>query len=357
MIIKVIHRANAKDALDYAGRAGKWATSEGPALEIAGNLPAGVTLDEWKREFSRVAALRPRISTNVVHIVIALVQLDRDLRTIELAEIAKVVTDRFGLADGPWRATYHLDGHTPHIHIIASLLDYQGQRIDMTGERYRAKRISRALELEHGLWRVGNRRGDPILPPLPRAGEVSNPHFEIPKPGGWKEGLRSQILEILKPGLTLPDLRDLLAHHGVDLVPKFTGDGCRINGLGFRVGGQYIKASDVDRSFSIGGLQKLGVTYESARDIPRLSPTPPPLVLKTLNEQPASTGGITNIPSLRLPNSSIPPPALHEVPHVAIRPSTTFEIARLWALSVWDVCKRPMHFPARLPSPGRHHPA
>ena len=167
MIAKVIARSDFEDALHYGGHAGKWINPDSPAVEIGGCLPLGVPLEAYAAEFQRVADLRPEIQRNVVHVIIAFAEQDRDLSPLELMEIGKTFADKLGYAACPARWTQHTDGHTQHLHGIVSAVSWDGERIDRTGDRWRGQKIRRELEAEWGLWRAPLRKGGPVLPPLP----------------------------------------------------------------------------------------------------------------------------------------------------------------------------------------------
>ena len=167
MIIVIVARRDAPDALDYGARVGAWAKPEGPAPEIGGSLPEGEPLERWCEEFERCRLLRPEVKKDVVHIIISLSDEDRKLPPEELLEIAKTALERLGYGDGPYRITEHLDGHVQHLHAICSGITYAGERVTRDGDRRKSMKIRQELELAHGLWRAPMREGDPVLSPSP----------------------------------------------------------------------------------------------------------------------------------------------------------------------------------------------
>lgn len=341
MIIKILCRKHAGAALRYGAREGYWATPDGPAREVIGQLPSGASLKEWEKEFRRVAALRPDIEKNVVHIMISFSEEDKKLGPVRLAAIAMDVQEKLGYSNCPGRWTEHMDGHTQHLHGVVSAVSFVGERIDRTNDHWRGQQISRKTELENGLWRVSSTKGNIVLPPLPVPGEAIPAVVPLSAPG-WAEEVDSRVRQVLRPGITLPQLRDELALLGVSLEIKWAKDGSKIGGLGFRFAGKFEVASRVDRGFSLSGLQKQGLDFSAARDIPVLAP--PVLGLPvTLVE--AKIAAFLSAPTpkiaVALNAPALPPPYLPrvpEVPHVRSKKSiiqTVFAIATQLAAHLW----------------------
>jgi hypothetical protein len=349
MIVNIVSRRDFADALDYGGHAGKWSKPDSPAVEIGGCLPLGTSLEQYYAEFERVAVLRPEIRQNVVHIIIAFTEQDRKLTPLKLMEVAKTVAEKLGYGSCPARWTEHRDGQTQHLHGIASAITFDGERVDRTGDRWKAQKIRRDLEIEWGLWRAPIRKGGPVLPPLPRPGDVPATALPTLAASGWHNRVVARVRQVLRPGISLPQLRDELADLGVQLELKWSKDLSKITGLGFRYEGEFEIASAVDRAFSLAGLMKQGVSYVPCRDVPLLSKpgaivpmkSPEPIPVPAL---PAATvARIAASPKLLPPLRLIP-----KVPHVK-RPKVSplkpaLQRARELACRLWDAVRSPWRF-------------
>lgn len=363
MILQILSRQHALQALQYGARMGRWLTTDGPAREIAGTLPAGASLAEWREEFRRVAALNPGIKKNVVHLIISFSDEDRKLGPIQLAQIAHEAMGKLGYADCPARWTEHMDGHTQHLHGVVSAVTHSGERVDRTNDRWLGQQISRQTELDYGLHRVGNTKGQPVLPPLPIAGEIVTAIVPLPAPG-WHHEVVRLVRQVLRPGVTLPQFRDELAALGVRLEIIWSRDGSKIGGLGYRYNGRYDIASHVHKEFSLAGLKGQGLDYSASRDIPLLAPPvlgPPAalLVAKIPTLHPAS---IPRIAAVRIAPATLPLPHISHIPevHHVQRPKLSllqsiYALAAQLASRLWRAAAAPADVPAiaRPRLPGR----
>ncbi|WP_306598837.1 relaxase/mobilization nuclease domain-containing protein [Geothrix sp. 21YS21S-2] len=346
MIIEIIHRRDANDALEYGAHVGKHATPDGPAEEIDGSLLPGARLEDYYSEFERVHALRPEIKRNVIHIIVSFAPEDGRRDQVELSEITRKVLGKLGYGDCPFRETEHTDKQFQHLHCVTSIVNYSGERIDRTGDRNKAQRIARAIEREHGLWRAPSVKGGPVLPPLPIPGTIS----VLQKPAApmllWESRVKHMADQVIRPGITLPQFHDELLALGVSLEPKWTQDRTKITGLGYRFEGRQKNASQIDRGLSLNGLKNAGVSYDPVRDVPILTKPgtatpkylPLPLTLPLLAAPTIRTAAA--LPKLP------PPPRLNpEVHHVRPQVVSTrkpfLQTAWEFATRLWDAIRRP----------------
>jgi hypothetical protein len=103
------------------------------------------------------------------------------------------------------------------------------------------------------------------------------------------------------------------------LEVKWSKDSSKIGGLGFRFKGDYRIASKVDQSFSLVGLQKQGLDFAPARDIPALAR---PVLGPPSAHAAAKIATITTLSVPQVAAITVPPifaprlPKLPEVLHV-----------------------------------------
>ena len=335
----------------------RYACQNGGAMCVAGSMPLDVTLPQLEKHFQDVHDLRPDLrAAKLIHLAIAMAEQDRAMTPTELGEIARQTTERLNLADGPWYAWAHTDGTTLHLHVVASSIRFDGTRVETRNHvLHDYRRVARALELEHGLWRVGDKKGDPVLPPLKEVPKLGGPTIHVPiTDKGFHVGVKNAVYGLLRehPGLELPEFAERLAEHGITLVPSFSAGGTRISGLGYRSeGGQFDLSSKIDKRFSLVGLQNMGVSYEPMRDLPRLnipakqnSVFIPPPVIPTLT--------LTQLPPPRQPRLTPPPPQLQGAKYVRQSNTAIQEIALNVAARIWETL-RTVPPPAAQPSPAR----
>ena len=249
----------------------RYAARRGSALCVAGNMPMDSHLQEVIREFEHVRSLRPGLKSKpVIHKIISFAEQDRALTPTECGAICQHIASELRLDRGPWMAWWHDDGHTSHLHLVALSIGYDGARLESGDHFRRQMEIARSLELQYGLWRAPAKKHAPTLPPLTVAPTVGGPKLAVtPNIGcGIKKQIKDAVYPLLKvTGITLPDLRKRLAGVGIELVPVLTKDMTKIQGLSYRVGKSHLTASQVDKSFTLAGLVKAGVSYQPDRDL------------------------------------------------------------------------------------------
>lgn len=330
MMGKIRIRGGVGSLFDYTSRLGS-------LIAIGGTELPRLPLPEITRRFEVVFERNRRVSDDkkVVHIAMRLAPQDPVIGLAGWLLVAQRVVARLGLDHGPWMAYLHTDvGEQAHMHVIASKITDTGHRVEMGGDRLRLREECRSLEIELGLQRISNQRGVPIKPPLSTPEPpipTLPPVGSMPEPGVI-ELIRLAMSQALRPGISLPELRIRLAELPVPihLVPKFTRAGDRIAGLGFRIRGTYVKASVVDRTYSLEGLKNHhGVVYDPILHLPALCPPAPKLtyLLPSVGRHVRSERSELPfpLPALPIPGPRIPLPHLGylqlpptpEVPHVS----------------------------------------
>jgi len=265
MIVKIVHTRSAKNLARYASR-------EGKITAAAGAFPLTLSPDEIALHLERAVALNHRCREGqFLHLILSPSKKDRTLALADWNVIAQDAVEGLGLGDCPWQAWVHDEpGKVPHLHIATTQVDSTGARLDMGGERWRAKRVARSLEKKHGLRRVSGVKNGPELPPIsvpkiPLAGTLepkANLALDV------TERVRQGLREVVRPGVSLSEVATRLRTHGISLEPLWQNEGQKIGGLGFRVGDAYLKASQVGAS--LAQLQKQGVIYKPEQDIPAI---------------------------------------------------------------------------------------
>lgn len=321
-------------------------------------MPLGATLPQLLKHFQDVHDLRPDLrAAKCIHLAIAFAEQDRPMTPTELGEIARQTIERLKLSDGPWQAWVHTDGHILHLHVVASAIRFDGTRVETRNHwRHDYRRVARELELEHELWRVGDKKGDPVLPPLKEVAKPVGPTIHVPVfDKGFHVRIKDAVYGLLRerPGLELPEFAERLAERGISLVPTISAGGTRISGLGYRTDeGQFDLSSKIDKKFSLVGLQSMSVSYEPVRDLPRLAlPAkpqsvllPPPVFIPALS--------LAKPTAPRRPRLTPSPPQLQGAKYVRQSRTTIQEIAITVSARIWETL-RTGPLPSSQPTPAR----
>lgn len=351
MILKLIHSDSAPALARYASRGG--------SLEVvAGTVRLEASPGEVAGTLEHVISLNRRCrGPQVLHLVLSPAEQDRALTDADWGALAQDALEGMGLGDCPWAAYLHREnGKVQHLHICTTQVDGMGRRVDMGGERYRARRVARRLELDYGLCRVSNVKHQPIEPPaalpeLPLAGTLEPPgRLGVPV----EDRLRLALGGLVRPGRTLGDLALDLRAEGIDLVPTWQAGQTKIGGLGFRIGDAYVKASAVGASLK--KLEEQGIGYDPVRDIPALRGLDPALS-KSLAAPPppAELPRLAPLPAPRIAPPELPLPApgtLGRRPHAPFL-DTLQDLAQRVAVLAWSAIRRAGSQPVQPASAGR----
>lgn len=110
---------------------------------------------ELTRQFNEVRALRPQLSSPVMHITLSLDQ--EDVFTKEkLRQMGQDFAREFGFEKNQYLLVYHKDTKHPHLHIIANRVGFDGSRINDSNSYRKVANLCRKLELKYGLKQVLN---------------------------------------------------------------------------------------------------------------------------------------------------------------------------------------------------------
>lgn len=110
---------------------------------------------ELTRQFNEVRALRPQLSSPVMHITLSLDQ--EDVFTTEtLRQIGQDFAKEFGFEKNQYIAIYHQDTKHPHLHIVVNRVGFDGSRISDSNSYRKIANLCRKLELKYELKQVLN---------------------------------------------------------------------------------------------------------------------------------------------------------------------------------------------------------
>jgi hypothetical protein len=264
MKAKVSRGGGFRGALNYIFDVGREASHMKNAERIGGNM-SGQVPRELSREFSAIRQLRPDIRKPAWHCSLSLPPGER-LTTEKWAVVASDFLQRMGFdqSSTPWVAVRHQDTDKDHIHILVSRIGLDGRIWLGQWEARRAIETTQELEHIHGLTLtpgLGDVRAerrkltDKEINMAVRTGE------EPPR-----QRLQRLLDEAVRGEPTAPELAERLQAAGVGVRANLASSTGRMNGFSFEIDGISFKGSDLGKTYTWTGLQKMGVRYDEVRD-------------------------------------------------------------------------------------------
>ena len=233
-----------------------------PRADIIGGTLAGRTARELAAEIGMLRRLRPNLQTAVGHVSLRVPEGDRPLSDQEWAAIG----DR-------WPAEMGMDSyctvcHGDHIHILFSRINSDGSVVSDSHDYRRGEAAVRKIEQEFGLVQV---EPSHLLEPkkaldhkkAPAKGDfIAMEKGEVPARIFVQNALDS-ILE-KQPTATcfVADLEAL----GIVVEPNLASAG-KLSGFAYHFGDYRFTSSSLGRGYTLGNMEKKGVTYEPDRDV------------------------------------------------------------------------------------------
>lgn len=254
MIAKILPSTSLTSLLAYISR-------EGAEL-IAGHLVGG-TAKERARVMREVCLKgRPKLKHEGIHIILSLAP-GQHLTRAQWEHAIRRVLRGLGMEGALlWEAHRHQDGAggCEHVHVALVARDQNGKRIERKNDRIKAQRVCRELEAEFGFPQVnrdsrGAQRKRPASPADP--GVIAELRRRVARFVGARGMDRCY---------TFAQFAQALRQSGVELVPKIR-DG-KIVGIGYRMGGTYIRATELHQDFTFTRLKRSGIQWDPMRDWP-----------------------------------------------------------------------------------------
>lgn len=209
-------------------------------------LAEGVRSHNYKsmaEDFLSQQQLRPGKTKAVFHAILSF-HPDEKPSDEMMTEIAREYLTRLGVVNTQFSVTKHTDRAHPHLHIIANLVDNNGKAISDSWIGLRGKKIAQQLTQEYQL-----------IPALEK--NLKQTHLEALN---QVEATKYQIYEAISQALpqsgTLEELEARLLKQGIQVQYKFKGQTTEKQGISFKKGELRFKGSEIDRKFSLAGLQK-----------------------------------------------------------------------------------------------------
>ncbi|MEO5996979.1 MAG: relaxase/mobilization nuclease domain-containing protein, partial [Chitinophagaceae bacterium] len=161
-----------------------------------------------------------------------------------MVEIAKKYLDEIGITDTQYVITKHTDKAHLHMHIIANMVDNNGNVIKDNWIGYRGKKSAQRLTQEYKL-----------IPALKK--DLTLTHMEsLNATEANRYLIYSAITEHLPKCRNMEELEAKLKKQRIEIQYKLKAGTNEKQGISFRVGEYCFKGSKVDRKFSLGNLER-----------------------------------------------------------------------------------------------------
>lgn len=204
-------------------------------------------------DFIRQQQLRPGKQKAFFHGILSFHPSEKPSNEV-LQEIAGKYLQRLGIVNTQYSIVKHTDRSHLHLHVVANMVDNDGNVIKDNYIGLRGKKVAQQLTQEYKL--IPAIRKDLALTNLENMNEHEVARYKI----------YMAIAENLPHCNSMEALVNRLQQQGIDTQFKYKGHTQEIQGVSFKTGKFSFKGSQVDRKFSFAGLQK-ALTQGIKKDI------------------------------------------------------------------------------------------
>jgi hypothetical protein len=195
---------------------------------------------ELTRQFNEVRALRPQLSSPVMHITLSLDQ--EDVFTKEkLRIIGQDFAKEFGFKKNQYLIIYHQDTKHPHLHIVVNRVGFDGSRISDSNSYRKVANLCRKLEQKHELKQVLNPQR--FMSPQQR-----QEHSQEQRIDQRKEHLKQNIRDCLLAATNFSDFIRKMEQRKIQVVKS--------RGIGF-IDDKKMKVKGSEVGYSLSAIEKI----------------------------------------------------------------------------------------------------
>ena len=195
-------------------------------------------------DFLRQQQSRPSKGKAVFHSILSF-HPDEKPSDEQLKEIARKYLDRLGIVNTQFSVSKHTDKAHLHLHIIANLVENTGRAISDSWIGLKGKKVAQQLTKEYGL-----------IPAIRK--DLRRTHLDaLSKSEAIKYKIYQAIAQNISRCRSMDELEDRLQKLGIDVLYKFKGQTREKQGISFRMGNISFKGSQIDRKYSLAGLEKI----------------------------------------------------------------------------------------------------
>ena len=194
-------------------------------------------------DFEMQQALRPTLKKAVFHGILSFYPGEK-INDEKMCLIAKEYLSEMGIINTQYAITKHTDRNHPHLHIIANLVNSNGETIKDNWIGLKGKKIAQQLTSKHDLKQVLSK--DLSLTNLERLNAKEVNRYII----------YQAIAERLPLCKNLDGLKEHLKKQGIETLYKYKSSTKELQGISFKIGEYKYKGSEIDRTFSLKNLER-----------------------------------------------------------------------------------------------------
>ena len=256
-------------------------------------IAEGVRSHNYKvmaEDFLSQQQMRPTKGKAVFHSILSFHPDEKPSDEV-MMEIARKYLERLGRVNTQFAVSKHTDKAHLHLHIVANLVNNEGKAISDSWIGLRGKKVAQQLTQEYNL-----------IPALRK--DLSRTHLEaLSKSEAIKYKIYEAIAKNLPNCANMEELEERLLKLGIGIQYKYKGQTQEKQGISFKMGNVCFKGSQIDRKYSLAGLQKafaqqikpeLEPSQNESPDRFPLSPRQKKILIKQAT--PASTSGSESSP-------------------------------------------------------------
>ena len=205
-------------------------------------------------DFEMQIALRPSLRKAVFHGIISFYPGEK-IEDIMMVEIAKEYLQKMGIINTQFTITKHTDKNHSHLHIIANLVNNNGEAIKDNWIGLKGKKVAQELTKKYGLKEAISKNIS--LTNLEALNEKEATRYVI----------YQAILEKVPRCKNLDDLKQKLQQENIETLYKYKGQTNELQGISFKMGNYKFKGSEIDRKFSLKNLEKSIQQMQSSKEL------------------------------------------------------------------------------------------
>jgi len=195
------------------------------------------------KDFESQQSMRPSLTKAVFHGIISFYPGEK-IEDKMMAEIAREYLAEMKIIDTQFAIVKHLDKNHSHLHILANLVNNNGETIRDNWIGLKGKKIAQKLTKKYGLKEAISKNIS--LTNLEALNEREANRYII----------YQAILEKLPKCKTLDELEEQIAKQNIKTLYKYKGQTNELQGISFKMGDYKYKGSEIDRKFSVKHLER-----------------------------------------------------------------------------------------------------
>ncbi len=126
-----------------------------------------LSFSDKTKHFERFTSLNERTTTNTLHVSLNF-DVSEKLSNDQLTEVAKTYMDKIGFGEQPYLVYRHHDAGHPHIHIVSTNIQHDGNRLSMHNiGRNQSEKARVEIENEFGLVKAQEKKMDDRIKLVP----------------------------------------------------------------------------------------------------------------------------------------------------------------------------------------------